>query len=95
MHVDQYSVDHVDKRARMRRGPFLLDDGFTLVVPSEYYSPRARAFWSSHGFRWNGAECSWIADTRQEIGGRRFSPSAWLQSTRERFYQFYPEYRPL
>jgi hypothetical protein len=72
----------------MRRGLHLADDGFTLVVPSEWYNEKAAAFWKSHGFRWQRERRTWECDTRTPFRGKRYTAMAWLESTRREFYLF-------
>ena len=35
---------------QMDRGPYLDQDGYTLIVPSLWYNPTVSAFWKSKGF---------------------------------------------
>ena len=90
-HVRQAWHEHVQAQThKMTAGPFLDDDGHTLVVPSEWYHEDAARFWKSHGFEWRPKTATWQRDTRRPLRGKRYTPAAWLESTRRRFYRFWP-----
>lgn len=80
----------------MQRGPVLGEDGHTVVIPSKegYYRSEVAAFWKSKGFRWNPNIFSWTRDTRRPLDGKVYSPAAWLDSVRRKFYEFYPSLSP-
>lgn len=75
----------------MQAGPHLADDGYTLIVPSRWYQLEAVAFWQSYGFRFDRSRLQWTRDTRRLHEGKRYSPQAWLESTRREFYKFWPK----
>ena len=88
---------------QMDRGPYLDQDGYTLIVPSLWYNPTVSAFWKSKGFSFehganprNPDDCAiptqrWTRDTRRLIQGRRCQTGAWLLRVRELYYEFYPK----
>ena len=90
--MDDYEVDHTYKRSKMCRGPHILDDGVTLIVPSEYYNINAKNFWKSRGFRWCGSELVWLRDLGKPLFGQVYSSQQWLSSTRRRYFEFWPEF---
>jgi hypothetical protein len=72
---------------RMERGPFIAADGYTLVVPSEFYHAEAAAFWKAHGFTYRDKE--WQRDTRRPFKGKVYTAQAWLESARRKFDEFW------
>ena len=79
-----------EQTAKMVAGPILDDDGFTLIVPSEWYNEDARRFWLSRKFEWRPKTATWERDTRKPLDGVTYTPQAWLKATRRQFYQFWP-----
>lgn len=83
------------KLARMERGPRL--EGPWLVIPSDWYSKDAVAFWKALGARYHTGDPEhsiWILDTRRaRWQGKRYGRWAWLRSARRKFYELYPEAR--
>ena len=72
-HVRQAWHEHVQAQTRkMTAGPFLAEDGHTLVVPSEWYHEDAARFWKSHGFEWRPKSATWQRDTRRPFRGKRY-----------------------
>lgn len=85
--------DQVQKQTEtMTTGPHLAEDGHTLIVPSEWYNEQATKFWKLHGFRWNPSAATWERDTSLPLrkDAKRYTASAWLESTRREFYRFWP-----
>lgn len=80
-------------KERMRQGPCLADDGYTLVIPSTrgWYDPKASAFWRSKGFCFDRDRHEWTRDARRPLDGKPYTPAAWLEAARRQFYKFYPE----
>ena len=78
---------------RMQAGPRLALDGYTLIVPSEWYNEEAAKFWKFHGFRWNPSGPAWERDTGRLFNGKKFTADAWLESTRRQFAKFWPSLR--
>jgi hypothetical protein len=78
----------------MQRGPYLHDDGRTLIVPSQWYSQEAAAFWEQHGFRWNAGAAQWERNTRTKHNTKVYTAEAWLESTRAQFAYFWPTLTP-
>lgn len=77
---------------RMRRGPYLEIDGYTLVVPGDVCPKPVATFWWNKGFHHDRQRKCWTRDTRQPLAGQWYTPAAWLRATRRRFYgEFYPE----
>lgn len=72
----------------MATGPRLDADGYTLIVPSEWYNKAAATFWQQHGFHYDGS--TWQRDTRLPLTGKRYTAETWLESTRRQFYRFWP-----
>lgn len=87
---------HADHRTRqtetMTAGPHLAEDDHTLIIPSQWYNEQATTFWKLHGFRWNPGAATWERDTTLPLrkDGKRYTASAWLESTRREFYRFWP-----
>ena len=80
-----------EQTAKMVAGPILDDDGFTLIVPSEWYNEDARRFWLSKKFEWRPQTATWERDTRKPLDGVTYSPQAWLRATRRQFYKLWPD----
>jgi len=80
------------QRHIMSTGPHLDLDGHTLIVPSEWYNQIAATFWRQHGFYWNNGTSTWERDTRLPLQktDKRYTPKAWLQSTRQKYFEFWP-----
>ena len=79
-----------EQTEKMATGPFLDDDDYTLVVPSEWYNEAAVRFWKSKGFEWRPKTATWVRDTRKPLDGETYTPKAWLTATRRQFYRFWP-----
>jgi len=66
---------------RMKKGPYLVGD--RVVIPSEWYSEEAKAFWRNLGARWDSDHPhgpSWVLNTKiNTYAERRWSASAWLK----------------
>lgn len=75
---------------RMEQGPFIAKDGYTLIIPSEWYNPDAAQFWRDHGFTFERDTKSWIRDTRRSFNRKTFSASAWLAAATKKFFEFWP-----
>lgn len=75
---------------RMKLGPHLLDDGHTLVIPSDWYHREAAIFWKQYDFHWNRQEKVWMRDTSAWLQKKHYSAEAWLESTRREFFKFWP-----
>lgn len=75
----------------MRAGPQL--DGNTLIVPGgrKWYRKQAARFWRSVGFDWDPDMMEWSRDVTQPLKGKCYAPDAWLERTRAKFFEFYPE----
>jgi len=80
-----YQARMEGERERMLPGPHL--DGYTLIVPSEWYDARLVEIWNQYGFTFNKAECIWTRDTRTPYQRQRYTASAWLKFARARFYE--------
>ena len=75
---------------RMKLGPRI--EGHTLIVPSEWHNEQAASFWRAHGFHWREwPACTWERDTRIPQGGKIHTAKAWLQATRAKFFEFWPQ----
>lgn len=76
---------------RMLRGPHLLEDGYTLAVPSDWYHEDAVPFWKEFSFQFNfdGESKTWQRDTRRPVDGKTYTPLAWLESTRAKYLEFW------
>ncbi len=74
----------------MATGPRLDVDGHTLIIPSEWYNKGAASFWRQHGFTFDKGAATWKRDTRLPLIGKYYTATAWLESTRRQFYQFWP-----
>ena len=85
-----YKEDRERQQHVMATGPYLAHDGYTLIVPSEWYNPAAAEFWKFHGFHWNKGSSTWERDTRLPLIGKCYATDAWLESTRRQFYEFWP-----
>lgn len=75
---------------RMQAGPYLAEDGTTVVVPSEpgYYRKSVVAFWKGQGYRWDGDRYAWVRNARRS--GR---PAAeCLQEARAAYYRLWPKW---
>jgi len=82
-----YRALYADQLTKMRPGPRL--DGHLIIVPSEWYQPEAAAFWKSQGFYWTSNQ--WQRDVRKRASnGAIYTPAAWLQAARNKFYEFWP-----
>lgn len=87
----QAYVEHAEKQQHaMVTGPHLNADGYTLIVPSQWYNAAAAVLWSQFGFHWNNDGATWERDTRLPLSGKRYTTDTWLTSTRKQFYQFWP-----
>ena len=75
----------------MATGPRLDADGYTLIIPSEWYNLAAATFWRQHGFQFDKSAATWKRDTRLPLVGKCYTAKAWLESTRSQFYQFWPK----
>lgn len=85
----QISWQHAEKmRLRMEKGPYI--EGALIVIPSEWFSERARAFWRSKGFKYVRSIRQWQRQTRMPHEGKVYSAQAWLQSARRKFFEFFP-----
>jgi hypothetical protein len=73
---------------RMRTGPYFAGD--ILIVPSEWYNEKAAEFWGQHGFRYSREANAWQRDIRTLFHGKRYSAQAWITSTRQEFFKFWP-----
>ena len=77
---------------RMRTGPYQV--GELIVIPSEWYSEDAKAFWSSIGAQWTPNHPhgpSWVLNTAfTTYGDKHWPAGAWLKSIRRKFYEFWP-----
>jgi len=62
----------------------------TNSLEQAWQNVRATLFWKTHGFEWRPKTATWQRDTRRPLRGKRYTPAAWLQSTRRRFYRFWP-----
>jgi hypothetical protein len=80
-----------EQTEKMAAGPILDDDGYTLVVPSQWYNEDARRFWLSKKFEWRPKTSTWERDTRKPLDGETYSPQAWLTATRRQFYRLWPD----
>lgn len=87
-YYDRYRYDPDAAAFHMECGPHFDDDGTTLVIPSSWYSKDAAKFWKSVGFRYQGDQC-WTRDTRHPHLGKHYSPSAWLESARRKYAEFW------
>ena len=79
-----------EQTAKMAAGPILDNDGYTLIVPSQWYNEDARRFWLSKKFEWRPKTSTWERDTRKPLDGETYTPQAWLTATRRQFYRFWP-----
>lgn len=79
------------KQAVMRAGPYLLDDGHTLEVPSYFYHEQAATFWRSVGFKYERDFYLWARDTRMPLRGKVYPAEVWLQRARVKYAEFWPE----
>ena len=85
-----YNWQRQHDKAAMARGPEILADGHTLAVPSNHYSKEAGDFWRSKGFRFDREHTRWTRDAQRPLGGKTYSPAAWLDAAQRRFAEFYP-----
>ncbi|MBN1936255.1 MAG: hypothetical protein JW934_16420 [Anaerolineae bacterium] len=84
-------IRNQQNREAMLAGPRLAEDGHTLIIPSHVFNEQAKDFWKSKGFRFDG-DTNWTRDTRCPLDGKHYPPSVWLERTRAKFYEFYPQY---
>jgi len=91
-HRTNWARQHEMDRKYMMRGPYLDDDGHTLIIPggSGFYIQEAAQFWGSKGFRWDPDTVCWSRDIRAAIQGKLYSAASWLESARRKFFEFYP-----
>ena len=87
----KHAGEHAPSAARMRDGPYLAEDGYTLVIPSDFYSEAARAAWRRWGFTYNDYYRCWERDLRRPLPGytRPHRPEVWLRSVRAKFYEIF------
>ena len=78
------------QRRRMLEGPYLAPDQHTLIVPSDWYCQEAHHFWKRHGFHWNAGDNTWERDTHRPLHGHTYPTHVWLERTRAKFYEFWP-----
>lgn len=80
---------------RMETGPYQI--GELIVIPSEWYSEAAKSFWSSIGAQWAPKHPhgpSWVLNTTfSTYGDKHWPASAWMESIRRTFYEFWPHVR--
>lgn len=78
------------EQREMTTGPHLDADGHTLIIPSTWYNKAAATFWRQYGFQFDKEAATWERDTRLPLAGKRYSTEVWVESTRRRFYEFWP-----
>jgi len=84
-----YLAEQARKWTAMSAGPQA--SGPMIIVPSEWYDETAATFWKSQGFRWISSRNLWERDTRRPAAdGKAYSATAWLRSTRAKFFEFWP-----
>ncbi len=75
---------------RMQSGPYLEPDGIGgrwVVVPSDWYNEKARAFWSSVGCRF--LRKTWIRSPGIPYQGQTYTATQWLKSLRRKFFELH------
>jgi len=61
-------------------GPYLANDGATIVIPSPYRHEAFSQVLRAYGFTfdYSALGCAWLRSTSAPHAGRRYTPQGWL-----------------